>query len=187
MFSTNKTFTCTGKTIRIAEFNCKHWSIDKDQCKTKCDLNLTESPTAFYCIKCPSRTPYPEEIKEEKVKAPKLKEKVTSYIKAETSQITEGKVDESIFQKRKDICLSCEYLKNKDNKDSIGWCTGGCGCSVGNPRAALSEKLYMPKITCPKGKFGMENGTGFNIKDLKNSITGMASSLKDFLINGNNT
>ena len=94
-----------------------------------------------------------------------------------------GKISQEIFEKRKSICMSCEHrvAKAKDKEDEIGWCKGGCGCSIGNPRAALSEKLYMPTLSCPKKKFGPEKGVGFNVSDALNSIKGLATAVKSNL------
>jgi hypothetical protein len=112
-------------------------------------------------------------------------EKASSYLKAESSQATQGKISKENFEKRKEICMNCEFrvnnipLPNKQpNHDSIGWCKGGCGCSVGNPRAALSEKLYMPTLRCPKGKFEEEKGEGFKVSDTLDSAKGIIKSVK---------
>jgi hypothetical protein len=127
----------------------------------------------------PIRPEFQKQFEEEVKKT--FIEKTKSYVKAEGSQALQGKVSEEIFERRKQICMSCEFRVNdrNGNKDSIGWCKGGCGCSIGNPRAALSQKLYMPTVSCPKGKFGVEHGEGFNIKDAKDSAKGLLTSIKN--------
>lgn len=180
--------------------NCKNWRIlnGAPDCKLNLDLNK--------CNTCPSKIfrngnyndpqivvfeksekfnnnieKIKELKKEETKKDPSFKEKVKNYAKAETSQMFSGKVSDQIFEKRKQICLSCEFLTKeaKNITDEIGWCKGGCGCVVGNPRAALSQKLYMPTLSCPKGKFGIEKGTGFNVTDAVDSAKGIIKSVKN--------
>jgi hypothetical protein len=117
------------------------------------------------------------------VKNPSFIEKTKNYFKAESSQALLGKVSEKIFKKRKQICMACEFRISsaKNATDSIGWCKGGCGCSVGNPRAALSQKLYMPTLSCPKGKFGKEEGRGFSVEDAVDSGKGFFKSLASLI------
>ena len=111
---------------------------------------------------------------------PSFSQKATSYSKAEASQIFQGKVSEEVFEKRKALCMECPARVNvKPETESIGWCKGGCGCTIGSTRAALSQKLYMPNISCPLKKFGPEQGSGFNIKDAINSVTGIATAIQE--------
>ena len=136
---------------------------------------------------------YDNPIKKIKIKEPKKqnKEKISikkifSYLKAEFSQAFKGKVTKKIFIKRKELCLSCDKLKKLNNsKETIGWCGGGCGCNVGAPRAALSQKLYMPNISCPLNKFGPEKGSGINLNDFKNSVFNIIKVLKFYLFKKN--
>lgn len=116
-------------------------------------------------------------------KEPTFTQKTKNYLAAESSQAIQGKVSEKVFKKRKEICMACEFRvpSAKNATDSIGWCKGGCGCSVGNPRAGLSQKLYMPTLSCPKGKFGEEEGRGFNINDALNSGKGFFKSLASLI------
>jgi hypothetical protein len=122
-----------------------------------------------------------EEI-EQKNKTTKQKlqfKHIISYLKAEWSLIRQGRVSNKIFNKRKNICSSCDKLKNPHtDKENLGWCGGGCGCQIGNPRAALSQKLYMPTLSCPINKFGPEKGSGINWSDIKNALNGLMISLK---------
>lgn len=112
-------------------------------------------------------------------KEPSFSEKAISYGKAEASQMLHGKVSDDIFNKRKELCMACHARVNpKPDEESIGWCKGGCGCTIGNTRAALSQKLYMPNITCPLKKFGPEKGSGFNINSAIDSISGIATSIQ---------
>ena len=172
--------------------DCKNWRVKNLQPNCSLDLDLNQ------CDSCQSRVPRNGDfesppiftitvgetekiVKEEKQIEPTFAEKAKSYIKAETSQAITGKVSQEVFEKRKAICMSCDYRieQHKTFKDSIGWCKGGCGCSLGNQRAALSQKLYMPTLSCPKGKFGKEKGEGFNIGDAADSIKGVITSVKN--------
>jgi len=122
-----------------------------------------------------------KETKEKNIEKISIK-KIFFYLKAEFSQAFKGKVTKKIFNKRKQFCLSCEKLKTiKNSKEKIGWCGGGCGCGVGTPRAALSQKLYMPSISCPMSKFGPEKGSGINLNDFKNSLINMIKVLKFYI------
>jgi hypothetical protein len=187
MFLKN-TYKCKRSLIKKQYVDCVHWSVDSEQCLTHCSLNVLNNPTASDCSKCPKRQSYKvKEISESKeINLPKqedksLVEKVKDYVKAEGSQAFMGKVSQEVYEKRKEICMGCEFrvAEAKDLKDEIGWCKGGCGCAVGNPRAALSQKLYMPALKCPKKKFGVEQGVGFNIKDSMDSVKGLATSIKN--------
>jgi hypothetical protein len=174
--------------------DCKNWRLNnlEPECLLKLDTN--------YCNSCPSKISrngnymnppiFVMTVKEtdknanlitEKTKEPTFKEKAKAYIKAESSQVISGKVSQEVFEKRKEICMSCEHRieKHKTYRDSIGWCKGGCGCSLGNQRAALSQKLYMPTLSCPKGKFGPEKGEGFNVSDAVDSVKGIVTSVKN--------
>jgi hypothetical protein len=172
--------------------DCKNWRLKNLQPDCSLGLDLNQ------CSTCPSKISREGDykspplfiltvketdnaVKEEKVIEPTFTEKAKSYIKAETSQAITGKVSQEVFEKRKAICMSCEHRieQHKTFKDSIGWCKGGCGCSLGNQRAALSQKLYMPTLSCPKGKFGKEKGEGFNIGDAADSIKGVITSVKN--------
>jgi hypothetical protein len=176
--------------IQLPVINCIHWRALNYVPKCKIGLDASK------CLECPSRIshyqnylnqqniPYtkPQEVAVPENKSQKsFIEKAKAYMKAEGSQALQGKVDDDVFEKRKNICISCSHLvKAKgDTKDSIGWCGGGCGCSVGNPRAALSQKLYMPTLSCPKGKFGVEKGSGFKVEDAVDSAKGIITSVKN--------
>lgn len=197
-----KTVQCMvfGKDLSV--INCQHWSANVNECTSVCRINAKENPSIADCAACTHRKTFEgmkkivydessneiqilnidqQEIKEETKPEPEpsFAKKAKNYIKAETSQLIEGKVSEEIFEKRKAICTSCQFLvkTTKNAKDSIGWCKGGCGCTVGNPRAALSQKLYMPSLSCPKGKFKKEEGKGFNAEDAKDSANGFIQSV----------
>jgi hypothetical protein len=62
------------------------------------------------------------------------------------------------------------------NTEPIGWCAT-CGCSAKNPRASLSNKLWMPNLVCPLKKFAQETGQGFNVDDAVNSVKGAIQSV----------
>lgn len=183
--------------------DCKNWRLNnlEPECLLKLDTN--------YCDSCPSKisregnytnppifvmtvkeTDKNKNVVQEKTtkssfketpQEPNFKQKAKAYIKAESSQVISGKVSEEIFEKRKSICMTCEHRisQHKTYKDSIGWCNGGCGCNLGNKRAALSQKLYMPTLSCPKGKFGPEKGEGFNVSDAVDSVKGIVTSVKN--------
>lgn len=176
--------------VHLPVINCVHWrAIDYIP---KCKIGLDASK----CLECPSRVshyqnylnkqniPYtkPEElIIPDNESKKSFIEKAKAYMKAEGSQALQGKVEDSVFERRKTICTSCPHLiKSKGtSEDTIGWCGGGCGCAVGNPRAALSQKLYMPTLSCPKGKFGAEKGSGFKVEDAVDSAKGILTSVKN--------
>jgi len=80
---------------------------------------------------------------------------VLSYLKFEFSSIRHGTVSAKVFQKRKNICLSCEG-RIRDITDPIGYCSK-CGCSK-NPRSKLSVKLTVAGAECPIGKWKKEKG-----------------------------
>ena len=118
--------------------------------------------------------------KKENKKEKSFSKKAKDYLKAEASQATQGKVSQKVFEYRKKLCMECEFRIEKTplgKEDSIGWCKGGCGCKVGNPRAALSEKLYMPTLSCPKNKFGPSKGEGFNVSDAVDSAKSVVKSV----------
>lgn len=174
----NQLYSCDKKFYK-KKINCKHWSYDTNSCVTFCSLKNI-NPSLKDCSNC-SDISYIEDIEttEKIVDQPKgtFGTKVSSYTKAEVSQFTQGKVSEEIFNKRKDFCMSCERRKNPHPEgESIGWCTN-CGCGI-TPRAALSQKLYIPTISCPLNKFGPERGEGFNTKDAIDSVKGIATSVK---------
>ena len=193
IFSTEY-YSCDSKNNNIIidkqKINCKHWSVDTIDCNITCSLNIVNNPTLLDCLHCQKReeiteltinSSIPKKINlQEKIIEPSLFTKVVNYTKAETSQLLNGKVSDEIYNKRKDICISCDYKTNPDPTiESIGWCKGGCGCKLGNPRAALSQKLYMPNLSCPLKKFGSEVGTGFNISDAVDSVKGAATAINE--------
>lgn len=161
--------------------NCKYWDVNQQTCKTFCSLKVYDEPTAIQCAKCDKREALVGvTIKQQPITSePSLVNKTINYAKAESSQFVSGKVSKKVFNKRKDICMGCEYRTNpKPEEESIGWCKGGCGCVIGNPRAALSEKLYMPTVSCPKKKWGPEDGEGFKLADALDSIKGLKNSIQ---------
>ena len=161
--------------------NCKFWSVD-NKCKTNCSLKIFDNPDPLQCLSCEKREPivFLTVKNTEKVNTPSTIQKTINYTKAESSQLISGKVSKKTFNQRKNICLSCELRVNpKPELDSIGWCKGGCGCTIGNPRAGLTQKLNMPNVSCPKNKWGPEKGEGFNISDTIDSIKGIATSIKN--------
>lgn len=196
----------TNPSVVYRKINCKHWIIN-NECQSYCSIK-NKNTSFMDCKSCDIREPFvsvQENVNEKshpfvnqmkqkipqynafKVKHPTTEEeksfaeKAKSYASAEASQILQGKISQEAFEKRKATCMACEYRVAfaKEQKDEIGWCKGGCGCSVGNPRAALSQKLYMPTLSCPKGKFGPEKGEGFNVADAADSVKGIITSVKN--------
>ena len=80
---------------------------------------------------------------------------VASYIRAKASQVLEGDVPPHVFQERKDSCMSCPF-RVADKADEIGFC-GKCGCGRGDG-ARLTNKLKMPKVACPEGRWQESKG-----------------------------
>jgi hypothetical protein len=186
-------YNCNTKNFR-KKINCEYWSIDEESCTTNCSLKNI-NPATKDCALCKERkeivsltisVPRPKLLSSTTMKNPQDKktflQKAVSYGKAEVSQLMQGKVSDEVYNKRKEICLSCDYKVNPTPQtEPIGWCKGGCGCKIGNPRASLSQKLYMPTITCPLKKFGPEQGQGFNITDAIDSVKGAATAVTETL------
>ena len=104
-------------------------------------------------------------------------ELAAQYGRAEMSQFFGGKVSQEVFEKRKELCMECPKRKNpKPETENIGWCSG-CGCSMTNDRAALSNKLWMPTLECPLKKFNKEVGEGFSPSDALDSMKGAIKSV----------
>jgi len=76
--------------------------------------------------------------------------KATSWLRAEASVVTEGKLNDDAFNARMAACAACEHLDKRD-APLVGFCKA-CGCGT-NSRAELTVKGRMPKATCPKGKW----------------------------------
>lgn len=197
---------CTNNSQAHIKVNCKYWSVKEENCLPFCSLKNINCSLPD-CKRCDKRDPIIDsqknkndsthpfikqmreklpqhnafKVTESKIVDKSFTEKAMTYGAAEASQLIQGKVSEEIFEKRKAICMACPYRVNesKHGNDSIGWCKGGCGCSVGNPRAALSQKLYMPTLSCPKNKFGPEKGEGFNVSDAADSVKGIITSVKN--------
>jgi hypothetical protein len=91
------------------------------------------------------------------IETPKLTfwQSFVSYVKFEISSIFNGNVSAKIFEKRKNICLSCDG-RIKHAFDPIGFCNN-CGCGK-NPRSRLSVKLTVAGAECPIGKWKKEKG-----------------------------
>lgn len=164
--------------ISKQKINCEHWSYNKTDCSTYCDLKKA-SPSSINCFGCKDRKKLDTtQLTIKNTDEPSLTNKVVSYAKAEGSLFVLGKVSVEVYEERKKLCSSCEFLTNpKPEIESLGWCKGGCGCKIGNPRSALSEKLYMPALSCPKHKFGPSPGTGFNPSTAVNSVKGVITSV----------
>lgn len=171
----NDRYSCDGR-IQKKKVNCEYWSVDDKLCVTGCELKKI-NPKELDCFKCQERKP----LQNITISAPKItSQKIKGYIGAETSQFLHGRVDEDVYTYRKNICLNCDRRENNSpESESIGWCTA-CGCGS-SKRAALSSKLYMPTVSCPIGKFETSRGSGFNIKDAKNAITGVAESIQQII------
>lgn len=199
---------CKNKSKGVAKIDCQHWTMDNENCSQHCLLkNITVNFNT--CYKCDVRKPltpvdeikslipqtniytgskngikFNKELLEQKQS---FTQKALSYSKVEGSQLVQGKVSEEVFNKRKQICMTCSQRTNPTpHIDSIGWCKA-CGCSSKNPRAGLTNKLWMPDWECPQKKFGKEEGQGFNIEDAANSLKGIATSVVSLFKGEGNT
>ena len=189
-----KTYNCNDTKIFKHEVNCVFWSVD-ESCKTNCEIKILDKPTEKQCMECSHRKSHSQKSLDEDLKTYKFSnltvsakpevpakptvEKIKSYLKAESSQFIGGKVDDEIYNERKEKCLSCPKLINNKNGnvDDIGWCTS-CGCGIGTERAKLSQKLRMPALECPLGKFKPAVGSGFKVEDAVDSLGGMVKIIK---------
>lgn len=186
----NEFYDCKENEIIVSKqkINCKYWNID-NPCNPDCSLKVLNNPTPSQCNYCKKRDPIVLGDIETDVSVPEIKpeeksffQKAITYVTAEASQFVNGKVSEEVYEKRKNICLACHFKTNPSpHIEPIGWCKGGCGCKVGNPRAGLSEKLHMPTISCPLNKFDYEKGSGFKVSDAIDSLKGIKTSLVENL------
>jgi hypothetical protein len=184
-----KKYKCDTNDFSMQQINCTAWDIDTKTCKTNCSLGLFDSPTKQNCIKCEKRTSYSKDVLEEDKKfvnltvnnvKPEVNAKnIKSYLTAEMSQFLQGKVDDDIYNERKEKCMSCPSRINNvsNSSDEIGWCTS-CGCGIGSDRTKLSVKLRMPSLFCPLGKFSSAMGKGFKITDAIDSVKGTFKVVK---------
>lgn len=207
---------CKNKSVAYAKVNCLHWNIDAEgDCSQFCKLK-NKNITFQDCQICDvreqiedldirvkslaqqmrERTPqynYYSKENIDKIKKqmePQNKsflEKAAQYAKTEGSQLVNGKVSEKVFEKRKALCMECPRRMNPTpESEPIGWCAT-CGCSAKNPRASLSNKLWMPDLVCPLNKFSQETGEGFNVSDAVNSVTGAVQSVISLFKSEGNT
>ena len=86
-------------------------------------------------------------------------ENIIAYAKAKTSLLIEGQVSRKVYKERKSICFSCPNRAESPD-DPFGYCTS-CGCGR-NPKARLTVKLNMPKVSCPIDKWGESKGVQRN-------------------------
>jgi len=77
-------------------------------------------------------------------------EKAKSWIKAEASVVTQGKLPDDQYEARIAACRACEHLDVRA-EPQVGFCKA-CGCGTGS-RAELTVKGRMPAAKCPKGKW----------------------------------
>ena len=97
--------------------------------------------------------------------------KVVKYLNFEYSNIKEGKVSDEIFNKRKEICLSCPSLVKLPDSE-LGFCKS-CGCGA-NPRARLAVKLTVAGTDCPLKKWGKEKASVRNtFENIRESFLGI--------------
>ena len=187
-----KTYTCQDPKTHKKEVNCIYWSVNKNDCINSCSINIVKNPSHVYCTKCEKRVSYPHDVLEEDKKSYKFAnitvsakpdlQKAKSYVKAESSQFWSGKVDDVIYNERKENCMSCPKRINPvaDKEDEIGWCNS-CGCGLGTERAKLSVKLRMPAVFCPLGKFTAAIGSGFKIEDAVDALGGTIKTISKFI------
>lgn len=207
---------CEEKPLAFAKVNCTHWNLDpKGECKAYCNLKKQNADYQM-CLACEVREPLENIDEKNKSMAQQMRErlpqqnyytkeklqgkdieidptkktfleKTKQYAMTESSQFIEGKVSEEVFEKRKVLCMECPRRKNPTpESEPIGWCAT-CGCSAKNPRAALSNKLWMPNLVCPLNKFPQEKGEGFNVGDAVNSVKGAMQSVASLFKSDGNT
>ena len=83
---------------------------------------------------------------------------IKTYFRGEKSSIQEGTVSLTVLEKRKNICSECPHREHFPGyTDELGFCTK-CGCGA-NPKSQLTNKIKIPKVSCPIGKWGEESGT----------------------------
>lgn len=211
-----QTTRCDQYNRSLVHVNCEHWSANKENCIGYCTLK-SENTDIKKCSTCSLRKSFNiqtdspqknfgnqmksimeqttfDDISKSILNAPQKKpksasfaEKALSYSKVEGSQLFQGKVSEESYNKRKLICMTCpQRINPTPQSEEIGWCKS-CGCSSRNPRAALTNKLWMPDWECPQKKFGKEEGHGFNIEDAANSLKGIATSVVSLFKSEGNT
>lgn len=183
-FDSNNTCTahCKLKNFTAAFPDCFKCKERDPITKTQLDPSMFANPIQQIKSRLPQYNYYSKDnlekvISEEQKEEMAFMDKAKSYTKAEASQMFNGKVSEEIYNKRKQICLGCPKKSNHSPQtEEIGWCLS-CGCNSKNPRAALSNKLWMPSLECPLKKFGKEVGTGFNASDAIDSVKGAMQSI----------
>lgn len=80
-------------------------------------------------------------------------ENVKKYLTAELSLKLFGPVKNSVFEDRREQCMTCpSRFESTQIKDDIGFCKS-CSCGV-TEKARLSKKLTMPEVSCPIGRWG---------------------------------
>lgn len=90
---------------------------------------------------------------EEAVKPVVNAENVKKYLTAELSLKLFGPVKDSVFEDRREQCMTCpSRFESTKIKDDIGFCKS-CSCGV-TEKARLSKKLTMPEVSCPIGRWG---------------------------------
>jgi hypothetical protein len=201
--------------ISYTKINCQHWHLDESgDCIPFCKLKNT-NVVMQDCMVCslvkpiveikqqdarqsnslaeqmrqklPQYNYYRKDAIKEEPKDKSFLEKAAQYAKTEGSQLIEGKVSEEVFEKRKALCMECPRRMNPTpDSEPIGWCAT-CGCSAKNPRASLSNKLWMPDLVCPLNKFPQEKGEGFNVGDAVNSVKGAVQSVVSLFKSEGNT
>ena len=101
--------------------------------------------------------------------------KLFKYLNFELSNIKDGKVSDEIFNKRKEICLSCPSLGKLPDSE-LGFCNS-CGCGA-NPRARLDVKLTVAGTECPLNKWGREKASKKKtISNICESLLGICQTL----------
>ena len=118
-----------------------------------CRAGVLPFPTMEFCNeKCRANTSKPDflyVVGIDYTKKPNLVQKIYSYLKAESSMIIAGRLNDRIFKQRMDVCRLCEHLVKSD--DEVGHC-GACGCGM-KKRAGLTVKGRMPRAICVKDKW----------------------------------
>ena len=74
-----------------------------------------------------------------------------SYLRAELSLLTKGKVSPEVHATRAAACRACPRLRPTAD-DELGRC-GACGCGNRKRARLATVKLWMPDATCPEKRW----------------------------------
>lgn len=115
-----------------------------------------------------------------------MKNKISTYLKAEYNHAINGAVTDIDAKKRLDVCMTCEHraveYKGMIDPVGVGYCAGGCGCGA-NGRAQLQTKVTIAGAVCPKDKWESITQTkGGTTQSALDAIKGIFSTAKSFMV-----